>query len=62
MCYPVASAVIKTSTVASTVGQAELGIIVRAGSFVVNKQLDLIQEDYLLQPHMQRYEISHQYY
>jgi CMP-N-acetylneuraminic acid synthetase len=53
---------VKTSTVASTVGQAVLGIIVRAGSFVVNKQLDLIQEDYLLQPHMQRYEISHQYY
>jgi hypothetical protein len=42
MCYPVASAVIKTSIVAPTVGQAALGAVIRevirAGSleFIVN--------------------------
>jgi hypothetical protein len=31
MCYPVASAVVKTSTVAPTVGHAALGVVIRAG-------------------------------
>jgi hypothetical protein len=32
MCYPIASAVVKTSIVTSTVEQAVLGFIIRAGS------------------------------
>jgi hypothetical protein len=35
MCYPVASAVVKTSTVAFTVGQTVLGIIIRAGPLII---------------------------
>jgi hypothetical protein len=33
MCYPVASAVVKTSTVAPTVGHAALGVVIGSGAF-----------------------------
>jgi hypothetical protein len=34
MCYPVASAVVKTSTVAPTMGHAALGAVIQAGSVI----------------------------
>jgi hypothetical protein len=42
MCYPVASAVIKTSTVTPTVEHAALGVVIRAASIIINTgQIDI---------------------